>query len=180
MIATSSLDHSGVLGKVSLPLLIPPANPIPTTDKTPRVPTFKYPISPHNLGAWKSQVAVDSYSPTSLAIATTNVILTSLGDSLNSSNITDPTGPMLGERNYILSLATYLQIILEDAMHMATTMFPLKAFTPCKGQSIPHYLWPKSVLHDVYAIRNRIKALRHLASLAAAMPRLTMETISDT
>jgi len=80
----------------------------------------------------------------------------------------------------VLSLAADLQIILGDAMQMATTMFPMKADIPCKGQALPHNLWPKSVLHDVYAIRNRIKALRHLASLAAAMPRLTMETISDT
>ncbi len=39
-IATSFLDHNGVHGKVSLPLLIPPANPIVTTARTPRVPTF--------------------------------------------------------------------------------------------------------------------------------------------
>ena len=52
-IATSFLDHNGVLGKVSLPLLIPPANPIVTTARTPRVPAFKYPIAPHTLAAWK-------------------------------------------------------------------------------------------------------------------------------
>jgi len=55
-IAKSFLDHTGVLGKVSLPLLIPPANPIVTMARTPRVPTFKYPISPHTLTACKSQV----------------------------------------------------------------------------------------------------------------------------
>jgi hypothetical protein len=64
-------------------------------------------------------------------------------------------------------------------MHMATTMFPLKASTPCKGQTLFHHLWPKSVLHDVYGIRNRTKALRRLAPLAATTPHLTLETISD-
>ena len=53
-IATSFLDHSGVLGRVSLPRLIPPANPTVKTARTPRVPTFKYPIAPHTLAAWKS------------------------------------------------------------------------------------------------------------------------------
>ena len=53
-IATSFLDHNGVLGNISLPLLIPPANPIVTTVRTPRVKTFKYPISPHTVAAWKS------------------------------------------------------------------------------------------------------------------------------
>ena len=52
-IATSFLDHNGVLGKASLPLLIPPTNPILTTVKTPRFPTFEYPIPPHTLAAWK-------------------------------------------------------------------------------------------------------------------------------
>ncbi len=50
-IVTSFLDHNGVLGKISLPLLIPPANPIVTTARTPRVLTFKCPIPPHTLAA---------------------------------------------------------------------------------------------------------------------------------
>jgi hypothetical protein len=65
-----------------------------------------------------------------------------------------------------------------DAMHMATTMFPLKAATLGKGHTLPHHLWPKSVLHDVYALRARTKALRRLAAAAAATPLLTMEAIS--
>ena len=63
-------------------------------------------------------------------------------------------------------------------MHMATTMFLLKAATPGKGQTLPHHLWPKSVLHDVYTLRTRTKALRRLAAEAAATPPLAMESIS--
>jgi hypothetical protein len=77
-IATSFLDHNVVLGKVSLPLLIPPASQIITTAMTPRVPMFKYPIPPHTLAASKSHVEIDSHSPTSLAIAAANAILTNL------------------------------------------------------------------------------------------------------
>jgi hypothetical protein len=87
---------------------------------------------------------------------------------------------MFGDRDSILSLATDLQNILRDATHMATTMFPLKAATPGKGQTLSHHLWPKAVLHDVYTIRKRIKALRRLAALVAATPLITMETLSDT
>ncbi len=65
-------------------------------------------------------------------------------------------------------------------MHMATTMFQLKACTPNKGQTLPHHLWPKTVLHDVHSIRKRTKALRRLAALAAATPLLTLESISNT
>jgi hypothetical protein len=122
-IATSFLDHNGVLGKVSLPLLIPPANLIVTTAKTPRVPTFKYPIPPHTLAAWKSHVEIDSHSPTALAIATTNAILTNLQSPTNPSDTRDPTEPVLGGRDSILSLAADLQNILVDAMHMATIIF---------------------------------------------------------
>jgi hypothetical protein len=63
---------------------------------------------------------------------------------------------------------------------MATTMFPLKTGTPGKGQTLPHHLWPKAVLHDIHTIRNRTKALNRLATLAAATPLLTLEAISDT
>jgi hypothetical protein len=122
-IATSFLDHNGVLGKVEVPLLIPPASPIVTTARTPRVPTFKYPISPHTLAAWKSQAEIDSHSPTSLAIATANSILTNLQGPTNPSDTRDPTEPVLGGRYSILSLAADLQNILGDAMHMATTVF---------------------------------------------------------
>ena len=78
-------------------------------------------------------MAVDSHSPTSLAIATVNAILTSLGDSQNPSNTADPTGPLLGDRDSILSFANDLQNILGDAIHTAKTMFPLKTNTPCNG-----------------------------------------------
>ncbi len=129
-IATSFLDHSGVLGKVSLPLLIPPANPSVTMARTPRVPTFKYPIAPHTLAAWKSQVEIDSHSPTSLAITTANTILHNLQNPPDPPYTRDPTVPDLSDRDSILSLAADLQNILGDAMHMAMTMFPLKAATP--------------------------------------------------
>ena len=62
-------------------------------------------------------------------------------------------------------------------MDLAKTMLPLKATAPKKGQTLPHHLWPKSVLHDVYALRTRTKALRRLAAEAAATPLLTMESI---
>ena len=65
-------------------------------------------------------------------------------------------------------------------MHMATTMFPLNAGTQNKGQTLPHHLWPKAVLHDIHTIHKRTKALRHLAALAATTPLLTLESISNT
>jgi hypothetical protein len=64
-------------------------------------------------------------------------------------------------------------------MHMATTVFPLKAGTPNKSQRTPHHLWPKSVLHDIHAIRNRIKALRRLAALKTASPHLTRDSLAE-
>jgi hypothetical protein len=94
---------------------------------------FTYPIPLHNLAACKWQVAVVSHSPISLAIATANAILTSLRDSPNPSNTLDPTGSLLGDRDSIILLDTDLQNIIVDVMHVATTMFPLKASTPCKG-----------------------------------------------
>ena len=121
---------------------------------------FKQPIPPHSLAAWKTQVAVDSHSPTSLAIATANANLRSLGDGTNTTTPVNIAGHHLSGRDSILSFATDLQSILGDAMDMATTMFPLKATTPCKGQTLLHHLWSNSVLHDIYAIRNRTKALR--------------------
>jgi len=87
---------------------------------------------------------------------------------------------MSGDRDSTLTPATDLQNIMGDVMHMATTMFPLKAATPDKGQTLPHQLWSKSVLHDVHTIRNRTKALRRLASLVAVTPPLILETLSDT
>ncbi len=65
-------------------------------------------------------------------------------------------------------------------MDTAKTMFPLKATAPSKRQTLLLHLWPKSVLHDVYTIRNRTKALRLLATLVAATPGCGMEFISVT
>jgi hypothetical protein len=87
---------------------------------------------------------------------------------------------MLGGTDSILFLATDLQNILGDAVHLGTTMFQLIAGTPNKRQTLLHHLWPKAVLHSVHTIRKRTKALRRLASLAAATPLLTLESISNT
>jgi hypothetical protein len=133
-ITTWFLDHCGVLEKTSLPLLIPPAQVLSTSAKTPRVPMFKYPIPPHSLAAWKTRVAVDSHSPTSLAIVTANAILRCLKDGTHIATPANTTGQQLGDMDSILSLATDLQNIRGDAMDMATTMFPLETTTPCKGQ----------------------------------------------
>jgi hypothetical protein len=94
---------------------------------------FKYPIQSHSLAAWKIQVAVDSRSPTSLEIATANALFKSLGDGTNTTTPATAAAQHLGGRDSVLSLATDLQIILMDAMDMATTIFPLKATTMCKG-----------------------------------------------
>ena len=110
-------------------------------------------------------MSIDSYHPTFLAIATANAILNELEDTQPSPTAAVPTGSRIGDRDSILSLAADLQHILEEAMDLATTMFPLKADTPAKSQTLPHHLWPKSVLHDVYAIRTRTKALRRMAAL---------------
>jgi hypothetical protein len=82
-ITTSFLDHNRVLGTASLPLLIPPAHVPTKLAITPRVPMFKYPIPVFSLAAWKTRVEVDSHFPTSLAIATADVILRNLEDDTN-------------------------------------------------------------------------------------------------
>ncbi len=109
-----------------------------------------------------------------MAIATANAILANLQGPTNPSDTTDPMECLLGGRDSILSLAADLQNILGVAMHLDTTMFQLKACTPHKGQTLPHHLWPKAVLHEVHTIRKRTKALRRLATLAAATPLLTL------
>jgi hypothetical protein len=124
-------------------------------------------------------VSVDTYHPTFLAIATANAILTGIEDTQPSHTAATLTGVRLGDRDSILSLAADLQHTLGEAMDLATKMFPLKAGTPAKAHTLPHHLWPKSVMHDVYAIRTRTKALRRLAALNATMPHLTMQDISD-
>ncbi len=111
-IDTSFLDHNRVLGRASLPLLIPPVTPILRTTRTPRVPTSKYPIPPHTLAAWKTHVAVAFHTPSSLAPATVKAILTSLESAPHPPPPEDPTGPRLGDRDSILYLAADLQTIL--------------------------------------------------------------------
>ncbi len=85
-------------------------------------------------------MSVGSYHPTFLAIATANAILNGLEDPQPSLTATIHTGSRIGDRDSILSLAADLQHILEDAMDLATTMFPLKADTPTKSQTLPHHL----------------------------------------
>jgi hypothetical protein len=81
-IKISFLYHNGVLGTASLPLLVPPAFEPSKPAITPRVPTFKYPIPSHSLEEWKARVAVDSHSPTTLAIANANAILRQMEDDM--------------------------------------------------------------------------------------------------
>jgi hypothetical protein len=90
---------------------------------------FKCPISPHYLTEWKARVVVDSLSPTKLAIAIANAILRNLEDGVTAAPPAN-TSQQIGGRDSILSLAADLQRILDDAMSMATAMFPLKANTP--------------------------------------------------
>ncbi len=65
---------------------------------------------------------------------------------------------------------------MEEAMATATYIFTKKPAAPKRG-TLPHHLWPKSVRHDVSRIRQRVKTIRRLASLAM---RNLEATISDT
>ena len=178
-ITISFLDHNGVLGIASLPLLISSAHVHSRSAITSRVPIIKYPIPMHSLATWKTRVAVESHSPTSLVIATANAILRNLEDGTTVVTPENTAGQQLGGMDSILSLATDLQQIQGNATDMATTMFTLKDTTPCKVQTLPHHLWPKSVLHDIRTIRNRTKALRHLATVVAATPNPERMPLSD-
>ncbi len=124
-------------------------------------------------------MSVDSYHPTFLAIATANAILNGLEVTHISPTAAIHTESWIGDRDSIICLAADLQHTLGEAMDLATNMFPLKAGTPTKGQTLPHHMWPKSVLHDVYAIRTRTKALRRLTALVATTPDLTMTSLSS-
>ncbi len=75
----------------------------------------------------ETQVAVDSHSPTSMAIATAIAILNSLEDRKHESKHATTPGQHLGGRESVLSLAADLQNILGNARDMAKIMFPLKA-----------------------------------------------------
>ena len=91
---------------------------------------FQYPIQEHTLDEWKSKVAVDSHTATTLAKATALSLMTL---------IEFPTGPISPEgtretsqdtKTHILELANTLQDILGEAMDTATTMFPYKVAPP--------------------------------------------------
>ena len=140
---------------------------------------FEYPIPLHSLAAWKTRVAINSHSPTTLAIATANAILRNLEDGTNIATPETATGQQIVGGDSILSLAADLQQVLGDAIDMVPTMFSLKATTACKGQVLPHQQWPISVLHDIHAIFYRTKALRRLATLVAATPDPERETLTD-
>jgi hypothetical protein len=85
-------------------------------------------------------VILDYHSPISLAIATTNAILTSLEDTTPPPNPLEPTHHYPRGREYILSIANDLQNILGDAMDLATSTFSQKSITPDKGHALPHHL----------------------------------------
>ena len=101
----SFLDHAGMLGRLSIPLLIPPTPVVNAATRTPRVPMFKYPIPPHSLEAWKTQVSMNSYPSISLAIATANAILDNLRDNPHTTTFVPSPGRQLGSQESILSLA---------------------------------------------------------------------------
>ena len=101
----SFLDHAGVLGIIFIPLLIPPFPVVNAATHTPRVPMFKYPIPPHSLEAWKTQVSMNSYPSISLAIATANAILGNLRDTPHTTTYVPSIDRRLGSKESILSLA---------------------------------------------------------------------------
>ena len=122
---------------------------------------FQYPIIEHTLEEWKSKVAVDTYTATILARATT----LSLKDSIEF-----PTGAISSQNttSHILELANTLQDILGEAMDLTTTMFPHKVAPPPPSRgTLPRHLWPNSVRHDVSEIRIRAKAVRRLVRIEA-------------
>ena len=80
-LSSAFLDHHGVLGRISIPILTAEAvaPPIP---QPPWVPMFQYPIPEHTLETWKSKVTIDSFAAILLAKATA----LSLKDSLEFSS----------------------------------------------------------------------------------------------
>ncbi len=139
-ISTSFLGNGGVLGQISVPLLIPPAPVIPDSTKPPRVTMLKYPVPPHALAALKTQVAVDLHSPIARAIATVNAIL-NLEDSTPIAQPATTLRQHPCDKESIHPLAEDHKKILGSAMGIAKTMFPLKATAPNKGQTLPRHIW---------------------------------------
>jgi hypothetical protein len=139
---------------------------------------FQYPIPEHTLEECKSKVTVDSYTAIMFARATA----LSLKDSLEF-----PTGAISLEVNketsqdtktHILELANTLQDILGEAMDTVTTMFPHKAAPPPSRGTLPRYLWPNSLRHDVAEIRRRAKAVHRLVRIEAKTPKTTSDELS--
>ena len=146
------LDHNEVLGKISLPIRIPPSKPATRPPGTRRL-NIQPPLL-HSRWRWKSQVTVDSHSPISLAITTVTDILNNL-EAITTQNHHEHGAHQLGGRESVLSLAADIQTILGDTMTLAMTMFPHKPTYLDKNQTLPYHLWPNSVKHDVLAIRRR-------------------------
>ena len=131
-VRTAFLYYQGVLGTLHLPVLTTEAL-TPPLARPPRVPLFRYPIPEPILEGWKSKVAVDSHSVTSLAKAMDQSILASLAHSTEGSPTGDALDPQYISAS-ILGLANDIQAILGDALVESTTMFPHKSpHTPNRG-----------------------------------------------
>ena len=166
-IHSAFLDHHGVLGKITIPILttaaIAPSNPQP-----PRIPMFQYPIPEHTLEEWKSRVTVDSYAAITLARATA----LSLNDSLEF-----PTGAISpkGTREisqdtttHLFDLANTLQVIIGETMDTATAMFPHKSAPPPSRDTFPRHLSP--IQCDTISLKYVVER-RPSANLFALPPR---------
>jgi hypothetical protein len=138
-IPSAFLDHHGVLRRISLAILtsaaIAPPNPQP-----PRVPMFQYPVPEHTLDAWKSKVAVDSYTPTMLARATTLSLMDSIEFPTGHISPKDSRETSQDTKIHILELANTLQNILGEAMATATTVFLHKVAPPPTKGTLPRHL----------------------------------------
>ena len=103
-VESAFLKHNGILGKIFLLILIPPAKPALIATRPPRVPTFQYPAPAITLERWKTQATVEFHSPVSLAITTATTILDNLETATTQHH--HKHGPYwLGGMESVLSLA---------------------------------------------------------------------------
>ena len=136
-----------------------------------------FPIPEQDIETWRSKIAVDSTAAIALSSAMAHTLLESLSDDDNQGQNNRPPPCPQGVEVAILSIASDLQTILEEAMRTATTIFPQKPAAPKKG-TLPQHLWPKSVRRDVDNNRRRVNPPpRRLASLAT---RHSENATSDT
>jgi hypothetical protein len=124
--------------------------------------------------AWSSRVPVDSFAAIALSTAMARSLLDFLSCDINQGQKTPPLNSQ-GVASGIRSLATDLQVILEEAMATFTIIFPRKPSAPKRG-TFHHHLWPKSVRHDVDNVRRRVKNLRRLVNIAT---RNHKDTLTD-